>query len=133
MNVCLHCDGIDPDDVIFTPERATELGITSTVTFPRGNLAPQGAVIKSTAIDPSVIDPNGVYRKIGPARVFTRERDAIAAVKGLSTTPVLPGDVIVLMGRGPLGMRDGGNLSDYICVKARLVGEGSCVGYRCPV
>src|SRR6266850_5068687 len=49
-------DGIDPDDVIMDPERARERGLTSTVTFPRGNLAPEGAVIKSTAIDPSVVD-----------------------------------------------------------------------------
>ena len=40
------------------------------MTFPRGNLAPEGSVIKSTAIDPSVVDADGVYRKTGPARVF---------------------------------------------------------------
>src|SRR6266851_4967998 len=75
-------DGIDPDDVIMSPERARSRGLTSTVTFPRGNLAPEGAVIKSTAIDPSVVDADGVYRKLGPAKVFTSEREAIAAVKG---------------------------------------------------
>ena len=96
-------DGIDPDNVIYSPQRAREMGITSTITFPRGNIAPQGAVIKSTAIDPSVIDDDGVYRKQGPARVFTSEKDAIAAVKGLSGRAVQPGDVIVLIGRGPLG------------------------------
>jgi dihydroxyacid dehydratase/phosphogluconate dehydratase len=68
-----------------------------------GNLAPEGAVVKSTAIDPSVVDADGVYRKIGPARVFTTERAAITAVKGLADRPVHPGDIIVLMGRGPLG------------------------------
>ena len=47
-------EGIDPDDVIMSPEKARNRGLTSTVTFPRGNIAPQGAVIKSTAIDPSV-------------------------------------------------------------------------------
>ena len=46
-------DGVDPDDVIMDPERARQRGLTSTVTFPRGNLAPEGSVIKSTAIDPS--------------------------------------------------------------------------------
>ena len=64
--------------------RRTRRGLTSTVTFPRGNLAPEGSVIKSTAIDPSVVDADGVYRKTGPARVFTRERDAIAAIKSQS-------------------------------------------------
>ena len=96
-------DGVDPDDVIMSPARAKEQGLTSTVTFPRGNLAPVGSVIKSTAIDPSVVDADGVYRKTGPARVFTRERDAIEAIKGQGDTPIKPGDVLVLMGRGPMG------------------------------
>ena len=38
-----------------------------------------------------------------PARVFTRERDAIDAIKGRRGEPIRPGDVIVLAGRGPLG------------------------------
>ena len=96
-------DGVDPDGVILSPTRARERGLTSTVTFPVGNLAPEGSVIKSTAIDPSVVDADGVYRKTGPARVFTRERDAIAAIKGHSDRPIAPGDVLILMGRGPIG------------------------------
>ncbi|HVY69195.1 MAG TPA: YjhG/YagF family D-xylonate dehydratase [Verrucomicrobiae bacterium] len=93
-------DGVDPGDVIMSPERARERGLTSTVTFPRGNLAPEGSVIKSTAIDPSVIDADGVYRKEGPARVFTSERAAIAAIKGGA---IKAGDVVVLIGCGPSG------------------------------
>lgn len=96
-------DKVDPDDVILSPERAHARGLTSTITFLKGNLAPEGAVVKSTAIDPSVVDADGVYRKIGPARVFTTERAAIAAVKGLSDRPVRPGEIIILMGRGPMG------------------------------
>jgi len=96
-------DGVDPDDVIMSPARARTRGLTSTVTFPRGNLAPEGSVIKSTAIDPSVVDADGVYRKVGPARVFTLERDAIAAIKGRGDKPLKPGDVMVLMCRGPMG------------------------------
>jgi putative YjhG/YagF family dehydratase len=96
-------DGIDPDDVIMDPERARERGLTSTVTFPRGNLAPEGAVIKSTAIDPSVVDSDGVYRKTGPARVYTTERGAIAAIKSTGPERIKPGDVLVLICRGPLG------------------------------
>jgi len=96
-------DGVDPDDVIMSPERAHKAGLTSTVTFPRGNLAPEGSVIKSTAIDPSVVDADGVYRKTGPARIFTRERDAIAAIKSQGPERVRPGDVLVLICRGPLG------------------------------
>jgi putative YjhG/YagF family dehydratase len=96
-------DSVDPDDVIMSPTLASERGLTSTVTFPRGNLAPVGSVIKSTAIDPSVVDPDGVFRKTGPARVFTREREAIAAIKGQGENPIQPGDIVVLMGRGPAG------------------------------
>ncbi len=96
-------DGIDPDDVIMSPERAHRAGLTSTVTFPRGNLAPEGSVIKSTAIDPSVVDADGVYRKLGPARIFTRERAAVAAIKGQGAARIKPGDVLVLICRGPLG------------------------------
>ena len=96
-------DDVDPDDVIMNPTKAGARGLTSTITFLTGNLAPQGAVIKSTAIDPSVVDADGVYRKTGPARVFTSERVAIAAVKGLSENPVKAGDIIALIGCGPMG------------------------------
>src|SRR6202035_5296063 len=89
--------------VIMSRDLARERGLTSTVTFPCGNLAPEGSVIKSTSIDPSVVDPDGVYRKSAPARVFTRERDAIAAIKGQGANPIKPGDVVVLIGRGPMG------------------------------
>jgi len=96
-------DGVDPDDVIMNPTKARERGLTSTITFVTGNLAPQGAIIKSTAIDPSIVDSDGVYRKIGAARVFASERAAIAAVKGLSETPIKEGDIIALIGCGPMG------------------------------
>jgi dihydroxyacid dehydratase/phosphogluconate dehydratase len=99
----IQADGVAPDDVIMNPEQARRRGLTSTVTFPRGNLAPEGSVIKSTAIDPSVVDADGVYRKRGPARVFTRERAAIAAIKSQGADRVKPGDVLVLICRGPIG------------------------------
>ncbi|MEW6305503.1 MAG: YjhG/YagF family D-xylonate dehydratase [Verrucomicrobiota bacterium] len=93
-------DGVDPDDVIMSPERAKQRGLTSTVTFPRGNLAPQGSVIKSTAMDPSVVDADGVYRKEGPARVFTSEKTAITAIK---EKRIQAGDIMVLAAVGPMG------------------------------
>jgi putative YjhG/YagF family dehydratase len=96
-------DGIDADHVIMSPEQARSRGLTSTVTFPRGNLAPEGSVIKSTAIDPSVVGADGVYRKTGPARVFTSERAAIAAIKSRGPDRIQPGDVLVLICRGPMG------------------------------
>jgi putative YjhG/YagF family dehydratase len=93
-------DGVDPDDVIMDPAGARRRGLTSTVTFPKGNLAPGGSVIKSTSIDPSVVGADGVYRMTGPARVFRTEEAAVAAIKsgGIAT-----GDVLVLMCRGPMG------------------------------
>ncbi len=93
-------DGVDPDDVIMSPDRARERGMTSTVSFPKGNLAPEGSVVKSTAIDPSVLDDQGVYRLRGPARIFTSERHAMAAIKGKQ---IVPGDVLVLLSCGPMG------------------------------
>jgi len=96
-------DGVNPDDVIMNPDLARKRGLTSTVTFPKGNLAPEGSVIKSTAIDPSVVDADGVYRKTGPARVFTREREAIAAIKSHGPDRIKPGDILVLICRGPAG------------------------------
>jgi dihydroxyacid dehydratase/phosphogluconate dehydratase len=91
---------VDPDDVIMAPDAAVSRGLTSTICFPHGNLAPEGSVIKATAIDPSVCGEDGVYRMTGPARVFITERDAIAAIK---EKRVGPGDVIVLICRGPMG------------------------------
>ncbi|HEX4747974.1 MAG TPA: YjhG/YagF family D-xylonate dehydratase [Bryobacteraceae bacterium] len=93
-------DNIDPDDVILSPDAARARGLTSTVCFPHGNLAPEGSVVKSTSIDPSVIDEDGVYRKRGPARVFVTEHEAIQAIKNQT---VREGDVLVLICRGPLG------------------------------
>jgi putative YjhG/YagF family dehydratase len=98
-----EADGVDPDEVIFSPARARARGLTPTVTFPRGNLAPEGSVIKSTALDPSVVDADGVYRKTGPARVFTSERAAVAAIKSSGPDALRAGDVLVLICRGPMG------------------------------
>jgi putative YjhG/YagF family dehydratase len=93
-------DGIDPDDVIMTPDRARSRGLTSTICFPVGNLAPEGSVIKSTSIDPSLMDQDGRYRHLGPAKIFTTEAAAIHAIKsGL----IVEQDVIVLICCGPAG------------------------------
>jgi putative YjhG/YagF family dehydratase len=99
----MQLDGIDPDEVIMNPSRAAAAGLSSTVTFPTGNLAPDGAVVKSTAISRSLLDDAEVYYHEGPARVFGSETEAIAAVKGEGGKPVKSGDVIILAGIGPLG------------------------------
>jgi putative YjhG/YagF family dehydratase len=96
-------DGVDANEVIIPPAEAKKKGLTSTVCFPRGNICPEGSVIKATAIDPSVVDADGVYRKMGPARVFTSERDAINAIKSHGPEALRPGDILVLLGRGPSG------------------------------
>ncbi len=94
---------IDPEHVIMSPEQARANGLSSTVVFPVGNIAPQGSLVKATAIDPGVIGQDNVYHTRGMARVFTSEKEAVAAVKGLTDPPVQPGQVIVLIGIGPLG------------------------------
>ena len=137
-------DGIDPDDVIMDPDSAARHGLTSTVCFPCGNLAPEGSVIKSTAIDAAVLDADGVYRKRGPARVFTSEPAAIAAIK---SGAIQAGDVVVLMGRGPkgAGMEETYQLTsalkylDFgkhvaVVTDARFSGvsTGACIGHVSP-
>jgi putative YjhG/YagF family dehydratase len=95
-----NVDGVDADDVILSPDRARSRGLTATVCFPVGNLAPDGSVIKSTSIDPSLIDADNSYRHEGPAKVFVSEAAAIAAIK---RGEIGHGDVLVLICGGPLG------------------------------
>jgi putative YjhG/YagF family dehydratase len=93
-------DGIDPEDVIMSPDRARSRGLTSAVCFPIGNLAPEGSVVKSTSINPSLVGEDNVYRHVGPARVFVTEAAAIQAIKDRQ---ISQGDVMVLICSGPLG------------------------------
>jgi putative YjhG/YagF family dehydratase len=95
----LQQDGIDPDNVIMSPDRARSRGLTSTVCFPVGNLAPEGSVIKSTSIDPTLI-VDEKYHHLGPAKVFTTEAAAIHAIK---TNQIVENDVMVLICCGPAG------------------------------
>jgi xylonate dehydratase len=137
-------DGVDPDDVILAPEVAAARGLTSTVCFPTGNLAPEGAVIKSTAIDPSVLAADGVYRFTGPAKVFLTEPSAMAAIK---EGRIQAGDVLVLICRGPMGagMEETYQLTSAlrylpfgkhvaILTDARFSGvsTGACIGHVSP-
>jgi len=93
-------DGVNADEVICSPEQAQARGMSGTLVFPRGNLAPEGSVVKAAAIDPSVIDAEGVYHHAGPARVFVSEKDAMRAIK---QDRIKAGDVLVLAGIGPMG------------------------------
>ena len=96
-------DGIHPDEVIMNPQQAREKGLTSTVTFIKGNLAPEGAIVKSTAIARSMLGDDGVYRLTGPARVFTSEKATISAIKSKGEDAIKAGEIIMLICRGPLG------------------------------
>jgi putative YjhG/YagF family dehydratase len=140
-------DGVNPEDVILSPEKAQARGLTSTITFPRGNLAPEGSVVKSTAIDPTVVAADGIYRKTGSARVFTTEKAAMAAIKGLDSSIVQPGDVVVLICRGPrgAGMEEiyqvtsalkhipwGKNVAVLTDARFSGVSTGACIGHVGP-
>jgi len=118
--------------------------MTSTVCFPHGNLAPEGSVIKSTAIDPTVVGSDGVYRITGPAKVFLSEPDAIAAIK---SGKISAGDVIVLAGRGPMGsgmeetfqltgalryLPFGKNVALITDARFSGVSTGACIGHISP-
>lgn len=136
-------DGVDPDNVIMSKARAQERGLTSTITFLKGNLAPEGALVKSTAISPQVVGPDGVFLHEGPAKVFTTEGKAIAAVKSGS---VKPGDVMVLIGIGPgIGMpetfqitsalkyvKDGHRIALVTDGRFSGVSTGACIGHVSP-
>ncbi|WP_438040305.1 YjhG/YagF family D-xylonate dehydratase [Sorangium sp. So ce128] len=136
-------DGIDPDDVIMSAGKARERGLTSTVTFLRGDLAPEGALVKSTAIAPQAIGPDGVYLHEGPARVFGSEDAAIEAIK---TGAVQPGDVMVLIGIGPgIGMpetyqitsalkhvKEGHRIALVTDGRFSGVSTGACIGHVSP-
>ncbi len=140
-------DGVDPDDVIMAPDHARHSSLNSTLTFLTGNLAPQGAVVKSTAIDPAVIDPDGVYRKTAPVRVFTNEPEAIAAVKSLAERPVQHGEIIALIGCGPMGtgmeetyqltaalryLQQGKTIALITDARFSGVSTGACIGHIGP-
>jgi putative YjhG/YagF family dehydratase len=137
-------DGVNPEDVIADAESARRRGFASTVCFPRGNIAPEGAVIKSTAIDPAVIDGDGVYRKTGTARVFLTEPSAIAAIKDGA---IRPGDIVVLICRGPAGagmeetyqltaalryLESGKHIALITDARFSGVSTGACIGHISP-
>jgi dihydroxy-acid dehydratase len=95
-------------DVILPVDRA--LKATGGLVILRGNLAPEGCVIK-------VAGHERLQHK-GPARVFDREEDAFAAV---SNRTIEPGDVVVIRYEGPKG---GPGMREMLGVTAALVGEG---------
>jgi putative YjhG/YagF family dehydratase len=140
-------DGVDPDDVIIPPAVARQRGMTSTIVLPTGNICPDGAVIKATSIDPEVVGSDGVFRHTGPARVFTSEHAAIAAIKKQSDRQIRAGDIVVLIGCGPLGsgmeetyqltsalkyLKFGKHVTLLTDARFSGVSTGACVGHMGP-
>ena len=140
-------DGVDPDDVIIPPATARQRGMTSTIVLPTGNICPDGAVIKATSIDASVVGADGVFRHTGPARVFTSEHAAIAAIKKQTDRTIQAGDIIVLIGCGPLGsgmeetyqltsalkyLKFGKHITLLTDARFSGVSTGACVGHMGP-
>ena len=83
--------GLTRDEVIFPVEKATEKG---SVAILKGNIAPEGSVVKYSAVALS----QRVFT--GPARVFNEEEDAYQAVVDKK---INPGDIIVIRYEGPRG------------------------------
>lgn len=78
----------------------------------RGNLAPDGAVVKRAAVDPEML----VHK--GPARVFENEEDAVKAITG---GKIKAGDIIVIRGEGPKG---GPGMPEMLTPTAAVAGMG---------
>ncbi len=76
----------------------------------RGNLAPEGCVVKLAGYERR--------QQSGPARVFESEEDAMAAV---TAGAINPGDIVVIRNEGPAG---GPGMREMLAVTAALVGEG---------
>ena len=76
----------------------------------RGNLAPDGAVVKLAGTERT--------QQTGPARVFESEEECFRAVKDRK---IQPGDVVVIRNEGPVG---GPGMREMLQVTAAIVGEG---------
>lgn len=78
----------------------------------RGNLAPDGAVVKQSAVDPQML------RREGRARVFDSEEDATAAILG---GQIKPGDIVVIRYEGPKG---GPGMREMLTPTSAIAGMG---------
>jgi dihydroxy-acid dehydratase len=77
-----------------------------------GNLAPDGAVVKSAAVTPEMLIHEG------PARVFNQEETALEAIFGGN---IIPGDVVVIRYEGPKG---GPGMREQLLPTSALIGMG---------
>jgi len=102
--------GFDPCDCIREVEHAysPEGGLT----ILRGNLAPQGAVVKTAGVLPEML------RHTGPAVIFESETDAYA---GIVNGQVKAGDVVVIRNEGPRG---GPGMQEMLAPTSAIKGVG---------
>ncbi|QKF07053.1 dihydroxy-acid dehydratase [Berryella wangjianweii] len=77
-----------------------------------GNLAPQGGIVKKSAVDPAM------FTHTGPARVFDSEEDACACI---NAGGINPGDVVVIRYEGPKG---GPGMREMLTPTSSIVGMG---------
>ncbi|MBV8677382.1 MAG: dihydroxy-acid dehydratase [Planctomycetaceae bacterium] len=103
-------DGFDPFDVIRTVDNAYSQ--TGGLTMLSGNLAPDGAVIKTAGVNPKML------RHTGPAVIFESEEDAY---NGIVFGKVKPGDVVVIRGEGPKG---GPGMQEMLAPTTAIKGVG---------
>lgn len=89
---------------------ANPLKLTGGLVILKGNLAPEGCVVK--------VAGHSMMKFRGPAKVFDREEDAFAAVQGKR---IKPGDVVVIRYEGPAG---GPGMREMLGVTAAIVGAG---------
>ncbi len=106
LDECPAADG----EIVRTKENAYDQQGGLRVMF--GNLAPDGAVVKRSAVAPEMMSHTG------PARVFNNEQDACAAILG---GKIVPGDVIVIRYEGPSG---GPGMREMLSPTANVVGMG---------
>ncbi|EEH0277564.1 dihydroxy-acid dehydratase [Salmonella enterica] len=127
---------VSPEEVIRKPENATKKGSIAVL---KGNIAPEGAVIKYAACAPDM------HHHTGPARVFNSEEDAQQAI---IHNHIEPGDVIFIRYEGAKGSGAPEMLmtTDAIVYDKRLDGKvalitdgrfsgatsGPCVGHVSP-
>ncbi|MEW6726445.1 MAG: dihydroxy-acid dehydratase [Bacillota bacterium] len=78
----------------------------------RGNLAPDGAIVKASAVAPEML------KHRGPARVFNAEEEAVEAIMGGG---ISPGDVVVIRYEGPKG---GPGMREMLTPTSAIAGMG---------
>ena len=97
-----------PGDIVRPVE--APISATGTLAILHGNLAPDGAVVKTAGVQ------HLVHK--GPAKVFDSEQDALAAAE---QRDIGPGDVVVIRYEGPRG---GPGMREMLAITAALVGQG---------